>query len=122
MSALGQYHFNGSEVPSRLDSKANIAVSLGMSAFEPMAGHGPPHSITSSARASNLSQTKASALVPGICLQESALLPAEMTPIAGRFQRCAVSKLFMLADYLAALQSDSIRIRTARSPPAALRE
>src|SRR5262245_51578104 len=53
-SALGQYQFKGSEVPSRLDSKANIAVSLGMSSFGPMAGHGPPHSITSSARAGNL--------------------------------------------------------------------
>src|SRR5262245_38877929 len=33
-------------------------------------GHAPLHSITSSARASNLSQTKALALVPGIRLQE----------------------------------------------------
>jgi hypothetical protein len=62
-------------VPSRLTLKSKHLPSRLECPLGPIAGHGLLHSITSSARASNFSQTKALALVPGICLQERALLP-----------------------------------------------
>src|SRR5215470_16995733 len=51
-------HFKGSEMPSRYTLKSKHC-RLAWNVRGLMAGHGPPHSITSSARASNLSQTKA---------------------------------------------------------------